>query len=335
MPKAIHERGPVDTETFAREIATAYVPIVLRGQVADWPAVHAGAEGPAAMARYINGLSRGQPVEVMVGAPEIAGRFFYSDDMRGFNFRRSQVPLPNLLQELLRLGDIEDPPAVYAGAAATNDCLPGWQQANPPPLPTPGANPRIWIGNATRVALHYDVSDNIACVVAGRRRFTLIPPEQIANLYVGPLEWTLAGQPTSMVDHATPDFDRYPRFAEALANSASADLEPGDAIYIPSLWWHGVDAQASFNVLLNYWWGQADDTPAFAAMIHTLLSIRDVSPGERRAWRAWFDHYVFDEGAAEATVAHLPPHAHGVLDAPSPGRTRKIKEYLKRALDRR
>src|SRR3546814_4100254 len=78
-------------------------------------------------------------------------------------------------------------------------------------LPAPDAVPRVWIGNATHVSTHYDVSSNLACVVAGRRRFTLFPPDQIANLYVGPLDVTMAGQPASMVDLAAPDLTQIGR----------------------------------------------------------------------------------------------------------------------------
>src|SRR3546814_2525666 len=61
-----------------------------------------------------------------------------------------------------------------------------------------------------------------------------------------------------MVDLAAPDLTRYPRFAEALAHAMTAELEPGDAIYIPGLWWHDVQAAGPFNVLVNYWWGHPD-----------------------------------------------------------------------------
>ncbi len=329
----IPERAAVDPETFAREIADAYAPVVLRGQVADWPAVAAGRAGARAIAAYVTSFDRGRPVEAMVGPPDIAGRFFYSDDMRGFNFHREPVPVARLLAELVRLEDMPAPPALYAGAAAADDHLPGWLTANPLPLPTPGATPRIWIGNATRVSTHYDVSSNIACVVAGKRRFTLFPPEQIANLYVGPLEHTMAGQPTSMVDLEAPDFDRYPRFAEALEHALVADLEPGDAIFIPSLWWHNVAATGAVNVLVNYWWGEAAETAAFPALAHALLSIRDVPAPERAAWRGFFDHFVFGDDAAQV-ADHLPPHSRGVLGPASAARTAMMRGYLLRALNR-
>jgi len=333
MPAPITERERVDPATFASEIADGYEPVILRRQVADWPAVAAGQQGDEAVARYISSFDCGKPAEVMIGPPAIKGRFFYSEDMRGFNFHREPVPLTALLNELLRVADDPAPHALYAGAGAAPDLLPGWAEANSLPLPAPGATPRIWIGNATQVATHYDVSSNIACVIAGRRTFTLFPPTQIANLYVGPLETTLAGQPTSMVDPLAPDLERYPRYAEAAKHALVAELEPGDALFIPSLWWHHVQAHGPLNVLLNYWWGMEDDVAPFPAMIHALLSIRDVPRAERDTWKAWFDYYIFGDTSAEV-VDHLPPNARGVLGPPSPQRTQMMRQYLLRALSR-
>jgi len=86
----------------------------------------------------------------------------------------------------------------------------------------------IWLGNRTCIAPHFDNTENLACVVGGRRRFTMFPPEQIRNLYVGPLDLTPAGQPISLVDVRNPDLSRFPRFAEALAAAEVAELAPGD-----------------------------------------------------------------------------------------------------------
>ena len=63
----------------------------------------------------------------------------------------------------------------------------------------------MWLGNRAIVAPHYDIHDNLACVVAGRRKFNLFPPEQIENLYPGPTLVTPGGVPVSMVDLNQPD----------------------------------------------------------------------------------------------------------------------------------
>src|SRR3546814_12307007 len=58
----------------------------------------------------------------------------------------------------------------------------------------------------------------------------------------------------SLVDFAAPDLARFPRFAEALRHAQVAELGPGDAVFIPSMWWHHMEALDAFNVLVNYWW---------------------------------------------------------------------------------
>lgn len=323
----VPDRPAVDADTFAREVAAGYRPVVLRGQVAHWEAVRAGAGGDRAMAEYLAGFGGGRPLEVMIGAPEIEGRFFYNDDLSGFNFGRQQVPLGAFVAELLRLseGGVERPHALYASSATAPEHLPGWERANPLGLRV-DAPARLWIGNATRVATHYDTSSNIACVVAGRRRFTLFPPEQLRNLYPGPLDRTMAGPPSSMVDPDAPDLDRYPRFAEALAHAQVAELGPGDAIFIPPIWWHHVRAFDRLNVLVNYWW-EHRSAQAFLALVHAVSAVRDLPRAEKAAWRSWFDHLVFDDDAAQA-ADHLPEHARTVLGPPSRERTERIRQFL-------
>ena len=87
--------------------------------------------------------------------------------------------------------------------------------------------PRLWLGNAIRVATHYDLMENIGVVVAGRRRFTLFPPDQLANLYMGPLELTPAGTPVSLVDPDAPDLARFPRFARRSRTRRPRRSSPG------------------------------------------------------------------------------------------------------------
>ena len=323
------ERDAVDSATFRNEVASGHVPVLLHGQVAHWRAVEKARDGDRAIAEYLAEFGRGKPLEVLIGPPEIGGRFFYRDDMQGFNFQRQNVPLPNLVGELLKLAEqkAEAPYAIYANAAAAPEHLPGWADANPLDLPPPDAVPRLWIGNATQVATHFDASPNLAACVAGRRRFTLFPPEQVANLYLGPLDNTLAGPPNSMVDPDAPDLERYPRFAEALAHAQVAEMAPGDALFIPAIWWHHVRAFDRLNVLVNYWWAYDNSSTPFIALVHALMSVRDLPREQKQAWRAWFDHLVFDEDADQA-AAHLPDHAKGVMGPASKERTEKIRHYL-------
>src|SRR3546814_17563231 len=132
------------------------------------------------------------------------------------------------------------------------------------------------------VATHFDLSDTFAVVALGRRLFTLFPPVATADLYVGPLNHTLAGQPVSMVDPLAPDRQRYPRYARAEAQALIADLEPGDALYIPALWWHPVQAPGPATMLVNYWHNDAPHGRRCHALIPALPPNRHLPPPPNR-----------------------------------------------------
>lgn len=332
-PGPIASRGPVDLVTFEREIIPAYAPTVLRGQIADWPVAKAGVQGDDALVALLKAGSADRPLETFIGRPEIGGRFFYNDAVTGTNFERRLMPLGAALDQLMAQRDQADAPSLYVGAAAAADCVPDFAASHALAIVDSRVMPRLWIGNATTVSTHYDLSDNVACVAAGRRRFTLFPPDQLNNLYVGPLDFTLAGQPVSMVSLRDPDLQRYPRFAEAMAHAVTADLEPGDAIYIPPLWWHQVEALSPLNLLVNYWWNAAGTPPSpFEALIHAVMTVRHLPPAQRDAWRTLFDHYVFETDGDPA--AHLPPGSRGVLGPMTSTLARRVREFLLTGLRR-
>jgi len=308
-------------------IAAADRPVAIRGLAAAWPVVAAAWEGDEAIAAYLSARDNGRPLTVLVAPPEIGGRYFYDDAMRGLNFGTEKMPMGALLDRLLATRGQPGAPGLYAGSTPTPESVASFAAENPLDIDTQGVDPRIWVGNSSRIAPHYDMAANVAVVVAGRRRFTLFPPEQIANLYVGPVERTVAGQPTSMVDPDHPDLDRFPRYVEAQRHAQVADLGLGDAIYIPPMWWHHVRADGALNVLVNYWFGQPGERFPFAALMLALHSIRDLPATERQAWRTWFDHYVFGEDARDA-AAHLPVHARGVLGPSSPARDAMMTSYV-------
>lgn len=312
-PAPIGEYTRVDRRLFDEEIRPARRPAILRGLGADWPAVRAAREGSEAVVAYLKRFSHPNPVNAIVGAPEIEGRFFYTPDLKGLNFTRGQSPLEPLLDRLLRDQGAARPYAVAVQSIAAPELLPGFAEQNAAPLVDPSVVPRLWLGNAIRVATHYDLMENVGVVIAGRRRFTLFPPDQIANLYMGPLELTPAGTPISLVDPAAPDLQRFPRFVEAMAVAETALLEPGDAIYIPFHWWHAVDSLDPVNVFMNYWWNTAPQNMGnpYDALLFSLFSLRTLPEDQRAVWRMLFDHLVFRTGGDP--VAHLPRDVQGVL----------------------
>jgi len=274
-------------------------PLVLRGAVADWPFVQEARRSDEAAVAYLTRFYNGRPVSVLVAAPSEQGRFFYRPDSKSMNFETASALLPDVLSSLLDERESDSPAAIAMQAISAPDSLPGLERDNPNPIVPAGTQARVWIGNAVTVAPHFDVAENIACVVAGRRRFILFPPEQTANLYPGPMDVTPANVPISMVAMDDSELDRFPCYRDALAAALVADLEPGDAIYIPYLWWHGVQSLGGFNVLVNYWFNReaAADRYPFVLLLRLMLeAYRDLRPEHRSAWRALYDHYVFQAG---------------------------------------
>jgi hypothetical protein len=306
-------------------------PTILRGAIADWPLVASGRRGTAEAMAYLRRFDAGRPVVAYSAPAAIGGRFFYDDTLTAMNFRAERAALGDCLDRIAATLDDGQADAIYIGSTDLDVYLPGLGEANPIGLACP-ALVSIWIGNRTIAATHYDMSNNLAACAVGRRRFTLFPPDQIANLYPGPLEPTPGGQVVSMVDLRAPDLDRYPRFAQALEQAQVAELEPGDLLFYPALWWHNVEALDAFNVMINAWW---NDTPSYmdapmTTVLHALLSLRDRPDPEKQAWRAMFDYYVFDGQAA----AHLPEAAQGDLAPMDERRARTLRSTVLRRLNR-
>jgi len=321
------------------EILDQQRPMIFRGLAQDWPLVRLGLESPERAMTYLAAFSQGQRVVAYRGAPEIRGRFGYNDTLTGMNFQAGREALETVLDDIRRSLHDAVAPSVYVGSTDLDTYLPGLRADNDlklDPAVFAGSTPLVslWLGNRTVAAAHYDMSNNIACCVVGRRRFTLFPPGQAANLYPGPLEPTPGGQVVSLVDFDNPDHDRFPRFREALANAQVAELEPGDVLVYPALWWHQVEALDGFNVLVNYWWNSAPafmDTPQ-TTLLHALLSLRDRPDFEKQAWRELFDYYVF--GPADRAAAHLPEAARGNLGPMDDIKARRLRAMLLNRLNR-
>lgn len=334
-PKPIREVEGVDRTRFDAEIRPARQPVVLRGLGNTWPAVQAGRASPEAAIAYLKRFSHPDPVPAILGPPEIKGRFFYTDDLKAVNFQRGQSPLDPFLDRLLRDQANPAPYAMAVQSIPIPELLPGFVAENKTDLLDADVVPRIWLGNRIQVATHYDLMENIGIVIAGRRRFTVFPPEQIANLYTGPFELTPAGTPVSLVEIANPDLAKFPKFADAMAHAQSAVLEPGDGIYLPFHWWHAVDSLDAVNAFVNYWWNPAPEGlgSPYEALMFALMSLRGLPEDQRQVWRMLFDHYVFQTNGDP--VAHLPADVQGVMGPITPTQIGRMRATLIEALSRK
>lgn len=92
--------------------------------------------------------------------------------------------------------------------------------------------------------LHFDclLTHNLFFQVWGRKRFTLLPHEELAKCY--PRDWRWC-----RIDVENPDLERFPLYRDA--ERAEIVVEPGDLLYMPSGALHHVrslDCALSFNV---------------------------------------------------------------------------------------
>lgn len=309
-------------------------PLILKGLVADWPVVKKAVQSNASISEYLSGFYNGKPVTYYYGEPDIKGRIFYTEDFNGFNFKRSEANLNQILTLLQEHEQNPQGPMFYVGSTRVDEWLPGFREQND--LVMEGVDPlvSIWLGNCSAIGAHYDCPDNIACNVAGKRTFTLFPPEQLENLYVGPLDITPSGRALSMVDFAQPDFDKYPRFKMALETARIAELEAGDAVFIPSMWWHHVQAHTSLNVLVNYWWRSIPDNMGNpeSVLYHALLSLRELPKTQRSIWKNILNYYIFED--PDGAIEHIPENIRGVLGTRDELVARKIRSYLINSLKR-
>lgn len=311
----VTEYRDLDPARFLSEVAGSYRPAVLRGFVQHWPAVQAARRSPEALCEYLLRFASSFEVDAVMTPPAERGRLFYKPDMESFNFVRNKVPVARVIEQLARYSQFAEPPSVAVQSALIDDCMPRFALENPAPgLPTE-TRPRLWLGNTITTPAHFDESYNLACVVSGARRFTLFPPEQVDNLYIGPLDFAPTPTPISMVNFSAPDYALHPRFREAQQHALVADLMPGDALYIPTLWWHHVQSNGILNMMVNYWWKNelpaADAGTTFDALVATLKAMKHQPPEVRAAWGAIFQHYVFNP--EQDPSAHLPEHKQGVL----------------------
>ncbi len=309
-------------------------PLLLRGLVDHWPVVRAAKDSPAAVEDYIRQFHDDVAVNAVYGDPGHRGRLFYNDDFSGFNFQTVRLTLDRVLDDVRAQSHVENPASVYVGSTPVDKVLPGFRSENDIRLDSIEALISIWLGNRSRIAAHFDQPDNVACCAAGRRRFILFPPSEIVNLYPGPIHFTPAGQIISLVDFEEPDFETFPRFRQALENARVADLEPGDAVYIPSMWWHHVESLEILNILINYWWNATPvwmDAPA-NVLDYALLALRDLPKRQRDAWRAIFDFYIFDFD--EESIGHIPEDGRGELAPLDELAARRLRAQLLNNLNR-
>lgn len=109
----------------------------------------------------------------------------------------------------------------------------------------------LWIQSAfVQSTLHFGNTNNFLVQMCGRKRVTLYAPSESKYLYQ--FEDTIR---YSKVVPNAPDLDKYPNFVKA--QGLQGVLNPGDALFIPILWWHhlcSLDKSVSLNCFYGPMW---------------------------------------------------------------------------------
>ena len=323
----------VDKARFDNEIKPLAQPAVLKGFVSNWPVVKAAAESDECLLDLLKADYKGGEARFLSQSAEEDGYYFYDKAYSGFNFTRKIASLDAIFQLLKARITDSTADRIAMQSAPVNDYFHTLGQLNSLSLYSSSIEPRFWLGTEGKVNTHYDDADNIACVVSGKRVFTLFPPEQIKNLYIGSLENTPGGAAVSLAKLDQPDFQQYPKLQYALNHALQAELEPGDAIYIPALWWHHVEAKSKLNMLINYWQGGSIEglqhPTGLDAVLVGLVSLAKLPRAQRQGWIAIF-HYLV--GSDRAEFEYIPEPLKGLLSGDNKESEQKVYQWLQTVL---
>lgn len=294
-------------------------PFVVRRLAAQWP-LYSCVSTDIDFLHLLSNCAAETTLPYFELPPSAKGRIFYNSDFSGFNFSQSRDVFHVFAKKL-----IDRDTCCYLGSTPVSHAFPTlFSMINAPWAPTDSIV-NLWIGNACSVGAHYDVLQNLAVNVTGQRTFTLFPPESIVNLYPGPIHRAPGGQAISLVDFADIDEKQYPRFKNALDSAMTATLSEGDAIFIPSLWWHHVQGKKRINTLLNFWY-KHKETPSqqlrpMDALSYCIAAVRDLPKAQRKGWLDIFKYYVFEHDSAD--TEHIPISARERLTSPLPNDIQK------------
>jgi len=221
------EVAEIDLAQLPAHVA-ANTPALLRSHTTDWPPTRwsASTVGEACGDRTV-------PVRLMDGE---TGLPLASRDT-GQKYAVEKLPIVEAMAELERVASVGGHARWYLAQLQLRHELPELaHEARPPPeaLSCLGllsrTSPAAYFGVGNCTPLHFDVPENLLCVVRGRKDVRLWHPA-LGDALVGD------GRDKSIVVEAP-----------------WTTLYSGDVLYIPSCWWHEVSCPPSeLSISISYW----------------------------------------------------------------------------------
>lgn len=221
----VHEvAGIPAAETFYSRYYMTNTPVVFRGIFDDW----------GSLRPWSFGMFRERYEDVMVEYMENRDDASLSEQFP--DLYRKREAFGTLIARMLN----EETNSFYLVArnrtlqdAALADLLSQIAPIDGITFPADGNGYALWMGpKGTVTPLHYDAINVIHAVASGKKRFTLVPPEDGCYVYNYRSVY-------SAVDVGNVDARVFPLFK--YAKKAVITLERGDALFIPVGWWHYVE----------------------------------------------------------------------------------------------
>jgi lysine-specific demethylase 8 len=248
LSKSIDKPVPettIDRFEFVKSLTSLTEPLVMRSLAEEWSAVYKW--------RNIDQLAREHGhrlIPIEVGSIDTGMK----EELVSFRSFVTNYLSQSAKNDCTRLEEAVDPASSIAYLAQhplLNQISNLHDDVPKTPFGLEPTNINIWLGTGgTRTPLHFDSYDNLFVQLVGAKYVRLYRPDQTSKLYVSKdSKYGLQGN-MSQVNCEMEDFDSHPlakdcEYTEVL-------LLPGDALFIPSRYWHYVRS-LSTSVSINYW----------------------------------------------------------------------------------
>ncbi|XP_014476250.1 PREDICTED: jmjC domain-containing protein 7 isoform X2 [Dinoponera quadriceps] len=264
---------------FYREFVSKNIPLVIRGAVKYWPAVSKWSipylretfgDEEISVAVTPNGYA-----DAIVKADNAVEEFFVMPEERNLTMSKFLDGLEYPREDSIFYIQKQNSNFISSFRKLWSDAEIEILWANEAFGKQPDAV-NFWMGDERAVtSMHKDPYENIYCVVTGKKNFILHPPTDLpwipyknypSAVYKEhePGKWTIESTvnetleqvanlstltPWICIDPLKPDYEKYPKYGNA--HTLRVTLNAGDALYLPSLWFHHV-TQSHACISINY-----------------------------------------------------------------------------------